>query len=114
MLKTREKGILETIIKHCNSVERLSKGLTREAFDKNEDIRNLLCFHLEQIGEAAKHLSEEFVLKYSSVPWKKICGTRDRIAHGYDFIDDNKVWDTVTNDIIPLHENCSKILEENK
>ena len=38
MLSTREKGILKSIVKHCNKINEKMVGLTREDLDSNEDV----------------------------------------------------------------------------
>ena len=88
-------------------------SLTREKFDKDEDIREIICFNIFQIGELAKNFEPEFVKKYDGVPWKHIKGMRDKIGHGYGTLDLDKIWDTATQDIKLLNEYCKEILETN-
>ena len=114
MLKTKEKGLLQNIVRHCESIERIIKNLTKEQFESDEDKRDLVCFHILQIGELAKHFDDNFIVNHSGVPWNKIKGMRDKVAHGYDTIKTERVWSTAIEDIEPLHEYCLKILEEDK
>lgn len=114
MLTTKEKGLLIAIVKHCSYIESKVPGVTFEEFSKNEDLIRLMCFSILQIGELSKHLSDEFILKYGSVPWIRIMGMRDRIAHGYDKIETEKVWDVVQNKISVLYSYCNQILKENQ
>lgn len=113
MLSVKEKGLLISIIRHCDKIELKISYLSRQTFDENEDIREILCFNIFQIGELAKKFDVDFLTKYSGVPWKQIKGMRDRIGHGYDVVDLDDVWKTVTKDIQPLNKYCKKILEEN-
>ena len=113
MLTIKEKGLLLNIIKHCNKIELKMASLTREKFDKDEDIREIICFNIFQIGELAKNFEPEFVKKYDGVPWKHIKGMRDKIGHGYGTLDLDKIWDTATQDIKLLNEYCKEILETN-
>ena len=112
MLKIKEKGLLQNIIKHCESIERVIKNLTKEQFESDNDKRDLVCFHILQIGELAKHFDDNFVKTYAGVPWNKIKGMRDKVAHGYDTIKTERVWATSTEDIEPLHEYCDKLIKE--
>ena len=54
------------------------------------------------IGEAATQVSPETRERYSDIPWKKIVGMRNRLIHGYDRIDFDRVWDAVANGIPQL------------
>ena len=113
MLSTKEKGLLINIIKHCEKIETKILSLTREQFDQDEDVREIICFNMFQIGELAKNFEPEFLIKYNAVPWKQIKGMRDTIGHGYGSININKVWETALTDIKPLKEYCQKILKDN-
>ena len=88
--------------------------LTREEFDNNEDILQIICFNIMQIGELAKNFEPSFTKKYNDAPWKQIKGMRDKVAHGYGSIDKDVVWKTASKDINPLLQYCNQILEENK
>ena len=111
MLGIKEKGLLLNIVKHCNRIEEKSKGLTRETFDNDEDVREIICFNILQIGELAKKLSIDFQIKYNKVPWKDIKGMRDFIGHGYGTMDFDIVWKTATEEINILRDYCEHILK---
>lgn len=113
MLSVKEKGILIYIIKHCQRVEEKISNISFDAFYSDEDIKEIVCFNILQIGELAKGLPSEFLAKYSKMPWKDIKGMRDWVAHGYGTIDLNKVWKSATEDIKPLFDYCESILNEN-
>ena len=113
MLTVKEKGILLYIIDYCKRIETKIVGATRETFDDDIDITEIVCFNILQIGELAKRLNDDFITKYNGVPWKNIKGMRDKVAHEYGTIDLDQVWNAATNDIKPLREYCEKIINEN-
>ena len=39
-------------------------------FSLNDDIKEVVCFNLFQIGELANGLSIEFIKEYNKIPWK--------------------------------------------
>lgn len=113
MISVKDRGILEVIIERCQRIESKTNGLTKEEFIENEDIKDIICFNILQIGELAKNFSEELISKYKTVPWKQIKGMRDKIVHRYDSIDFNRIWLIVTEDIDPLLHYCKEILVHN-
>lgn len=113
MLTVKEIGLLKNIIKHCEKINSKIKGLTKEEFDNNDDVIEIICFNILQIGELAKNFDSTFIAKYNKVPWNKIKGMRDRVAHGYGTIDLDRVWNTSQIDICPLRDYCEAILESN-
>ena len=110
MLTIKENGILQNIVKHCQTILRKTKDLEKSDFDENEDIKQIICFNLLQIGELVAHLENNFLLKHPEMPWDQIRGMRNRVAHGYGSINFNDVWNTVKTDISPLCDYCENIL----
>ena len=105
MLDVKDKGRLSQIIKHCLKIEKKMSDVTLEDFEDDEDLREIICFNIFQIGELTK--------KYNEVPWKEIKGMRDVIGHGYGTIDVEIVYNTTKDNISVLSKYCEKILEDN-
>ena len=112
MLTIKEEGLLRNIIKHCEKINEKMNNLSREEFDSNEDVFQIICFNILQIGELAKSFSKEFIAEHNGVPWRQIKGMRDRVAHGYGTIDKDRVWKTATKDMVPLLSYCKTIMTE--
>ena len=83
------------------------------SFNNDEDVKEIVCFNIFQIGELAKGLSEDFIKNYSGVTWKEIKGMRDRIGHSYGTIKIERVWKTAISDIFQLKIYCKYLLENN-
>ena len=67
---------------------------------------------LEIIGEAAKNLSEEIRSSDSSIPWRRICGLRDVLIHGYMGVDLNLVWEITQANVPELKQGVQQLLSE--
>ena len=113
MLSVKDKGLLVKIIKHCQRIESKVSGVCKECFEKNEDLKEIVCFNIFQIGELVKHLSKEFTNNYNKMPWSDICGMRDIIVHGYGTVELDQVWQTISEEITPLKEYCDEIVKQN-
>lgn len=48
-----------------------------------------------RIGEAARHLPDDFRAEFGEVPWKQIVDMRNRVAHDYRSVDPTIVWSTL-------------------
>ena len=70
------------------------------------DMLDVTCIRLEAIGETVKKIDRrsegKLLSKYSSIPWKKVMGMRDIIAHHYFDVDTEIVFDIVKNNLTPL------------
>jgi len=51
---------------------------------------------LEVVGEAANRVSEETRSRHDHIPWGDIIGMRNRLIHGYDVVDQETLWNTLT------------------
>ena len=110
MLGVKDKGILLQIIKRCNRVTEKVSNVSEIEFSLNDDIKEVVCFNLFQIGELANGLSIEFIKEYNKIPWKQIISMRNRIVHGYDTINLEIVWNTANESIPELKSYCKEIL----
>jgi uncharacterized protein with HEPN domain len=57
---------------------------------------------VEIVGEAASRVSADTRQRYPQIPWLQIAGMRNRLVHGYDFVDYDILWQTVTEDLPAL------------
>jgi uncharacterized protein with HEPN domain len=89
-----------------------TRGLTRELFTTDETRRRAFVRSLEVIGEAVKHLPEEFRIREPDIDWRAIAGMRDRLIHGYFGVDYEIVWDAVTTKVPTLLESVRRMLSD--
>lgn len=83
--------------------------MTKEAYISNELIQSACERKFEIIGEALNRLRKQFPEVAAEIPEKdKIIGFRNIIAHGYDIVDSEMVWDTIQLYIPQLIEDFSK------
>lgn len=68
--------------------------------------------NLFQIGETVNSLSDECREEMHGIPWHQIYGMRNVIAHGYESLQEERVWATVVDDIPRLAEQISTGLRE--
>lgn len=65
---------------------------------------------MEIIGEAARRLSDEFRAAHPGIPWRKVIGLRNVLAHRYDEVDDVEVWRLAREEIPPLVQQLEAVL----
>eukprot|EP01022_Parablepharisma_sp_SALTPOND_P006168 TRINITY_DN125056_c0_g1_i1.p2 TRINITY_DN125056_c0_g1~~TRINITY_DN125056_c0_g1_i1.p2 ORF type:complete len:113 (-),score=4.93 TRINITY_DN125056_c0_g1_i1:13-351(-) len=52
--------------------------------------------------------------EYPQIPWKEIIRFREKLAHHYEGIDYDLVWEIVENDLPPLLDTIKKLLKNKK
>jgi len=90
---------LEDILRACDKIGRYTLGLCQEEFSRADQVVDAVARNLEVIGEASKCLPDDLRLRYGDVPWRKMAGLRDVIAHGYFGLDVDLLWDIVQRDV---------------
>jgi len=65
---------------------------------------------MELVGEAANKYPKEMQKEYPQIPWPKIISMRNRLIHGYDFVDYDIVWDAITINIPQLLAELDRLL----
>ena len=63
------------------------------------------------IGEAASKLPGSFTDSHPEIPWSRLVGTRHRLVHGYQSIDEALVWEIVTEHLPALLPRLHALLE---
>ena len=114
MLSTKDKGTLIQIGKRCERILDKTQNINKDVFDHSDDLKEVICFNLFQIGELAHNLSKDFTNDYNGIPWKQIINMRNKIVHRYVTVEFDVVWNTAINDIPALKDYCKKILDENQ
>jgi uncharacterized protein with HEPN domain len=77
-------------------------GRSRGDLDHDYMLQFALGRAIEVIGEAASRTSPDFRARFEQLPWHQIIGMRHRLIHGYDDIDLDILWETVTIGLPPL------------
>lgn len=112
MLSDKEINILECIIAFCERTETKMAGVSKRSFKNDQDLQEIVCFNVIQIGEVANKLPKEFIKKYNKQPWVDIIGMRNVMVHAYSSVEERDIWTCATKEIKPLKEYCESILKQ--
>jgi uncharacterized protein with HEPN domain len=80
----------------------LAQQWSRRDLATNRMLQLSLVRLVEIVGEAASRVSSETRQRYPQIPWPQISGMRNRLIHGYDFVDYDILWQTITEDLPAL------------
>ena len=101
---------LRQIIEVCDKAVELRNSTTREEFRSDWRKQMLGERLVEVLGEAVKRLPEDLLARHPGQPWRKIAGTSDYIAHGYDSVDYDVVWSVLDLEVKNLKAAVQDIL----
>jgi uncharacterized protein with HEPN domain len=86
-----------------------TEGLDRLDYDADETLRIALTHLIQVMGEAAQRISNEFRQSYPEIQWHEIAGMRNRIVHDYLNVDEDVIWEVVSQDLQSLVTSLERI-----
>jgi uncharacterized protein with HEPN domain len=87
-------------------------GVSRKDFDQNEMLQLALIRLVEIIGEAASRITDDYKQQHPQLPWGPMAGMRNRLIHAYFDINDEVLWETLTDSIPALIPQLENLLGE--
>ena len=109
-MNDRDRIVLLKIKNEAELLLELTDGYDLQSFLGDEVIMRAVCMTLINIGELVKLLTEETKLQSQAIPWRAISGLRDVIAHGYQTLRMEDIWETVAKEIPLFLMQTGKIL----
>ena len=108
----RDKERLEHILAAIDRVARYTKDKTFDDLLADDMMYYAVVKNIEMMGEAANMLTSKFQESHPETPWKMVKGMRNYIVHEYFQIDDEVVWDVVTNNLPELREQITHYIND--
>ena len=103
---------LRHMLDHGREAIALLEGKTRHDLDGERLLQLGLVRLIEVIGEAAGRVTKDTRTQYAQIPWAQITSTRNRLIHGYDFVDFDILWQTVKEDLPTLVSELERIVPQ--
>ena len=92
-------------------IRRFVAGQTKESFVTDELITSAVHMQFIVIGEAVTAIRKEFPEHFANIrDAQKIVGFRNIIAHAYDLIVDDVVWNVIENYLDNLEADINQIV----
>ncbi len=111
-MKRNMELYLQDMLESILSIEEYTKDISEDKFCSDRLIQDAVVRRLEIIGEAAKNVDADFRNRHPQIPWKKIAGMRDIIAHEYFGVRLDRIWDVVKGDLPQLKEMIRSMIKE--
>jgi uncharacterized protein with HEPN domain len=105
---------LEDIIESIEKIEIYIRELTYNAFIEDSKTVDAVVRNLEIIGEASKRIPDNIKENLKEVPWHRMTGLRNIIAHEYFGIDLNIIWKIIKENLPEVKPSLKKLLKESE
>ncbi len=103
---------LEDILSSINKIHKYVGSSSLDEFMNDEMKLDAVVRNLEIIGEASRNIPAEIKDEHADVEWRKIGDLRNVLAHEYFGIDNEIIWDIITNKLTTLHSEIQAILNK--
>ncbi len=103
----RIKDILDSIRKIQSYVDEMEF----DAFQNDEKTIDAVIRNFIVIGEAARNLPDDIILKYSNIPWRLMGDMRNFAVHEYWSVEIRTIWKTIQDDLPPLIPDLKRVID---
>ena len=110
MPERSDRLYLADILDAVSAIEDFVRGMDHEAFAGDRKTRSAVIRELEVIGEAAGRISNELKALHPDIDWRTIKDLRNILSHEYFGIDNEIIWEIVTEKLGHLKKRVIEIL----
>jgi uncharacterized protein with HEPN domain len=96
----------------AQKIERYVAGRDRVAFLADEMAFDATLRNLEILGEAVKGIPEAVRARHPEINWRGVAGFRNVLAHTYFAVDEDTLWDIITNKVSLLRMQLERVTED--
>lgn len=107
-MEADQPGRLRDILQAAQLIASYVKGVAETDFRASTEKQDAVIRRIEIIGEATAHLSEKTRQAVPALPFRKMRGMRNIVAHDYANVDLKVVWEVAT---VHVPEVC-RVLDE--
>ena len=112
MSSRRWKFFVEDILKAIERIQAYVGDATFEEFSRNDLLPAAVERKFIIIGEAVRHVPNEIIDSYPSVPWRQMADMRNLVTHMYWGVNPQNLWDTIHQDLPPVIPLLQQVLAE--
>ncbi len=111
-MKEEDEIHVNNIISCINEIQGYTEGMTYEDFSREEEVRMSVVSNLQEIGEAASLLSDEFVSQFTDVDYRVLESLKRAKFNEYVEMDYRPVWGIIENDLPTFRDLLSTASEQ--
>lgn len=95
-MNNRDASSLWDMIQAIQEIQEDTTGFSYDDFLNNRTVRRAVERNFEILGEAARRLPEDFRALHAEIDWRSLIGLRNILAHQYDSVREEILWEIIT------------------
>lgn len=107
---SRDAGSLWDMVQAIQEIQEDTAGLTYEDFLESRIVRRAVERNFGILGEAARRVSASFQAGHPEIDWSGIVGLRNVLAHQYEMIRHEILWNVIIENLPNLRLGLEALL----
>ena len=100
---------LHDILVAITRIESYVSGVDEDQFCATDKDVDAVAMNLIVIGEAVRRPPPTLLASEPSIPWQRVIGVRNRIAHGYSSVQRPVIWKIATVELPTLRDAVDRL-----
>ncbi len=105
-----EQELIVSIVAAAREAHQIASAYSLDRLERDRVLELALTKLVENVGEAARQLSDESRAKAADIPWRDIVAMRHRLVHDYGNVSLEILWEVVTVDCAALVQALEPLL----
>src|SRR5258706_4003787 len=108
--ESRDPGYLWDALRARRLIQQFVALLTFEEYFQHPALPSAVERQFEMLGEAARKVSDALRLLHPEIPWRRMIGLRNILAHRYYATDHTLLWKIIHEDLPLVLEQIERLL----
>ncbi len=113
-MSSSDRFRLQHILDAAKRIIIITRGKSRNDIEHDLSLPYALVGLFQIVGEAARHISDEYRNEHPEIDWSGMKGLRNRLTHAYFDVDYDILYQIIQNDIPPLISTIENLLDQLK
>lgn len=110
-MSEKDRGNVSAILDSCRKIQEFVEDIfDADAFYADVKTFDAVLMNFVIIGESVVKISDDLKINEPQIPWKKMKGFRNIVAHNYFGVDAEEVWQIIKNYIPELENRINALL----
>ena len=110
--KINDRARLELMLQAISFIQEFMTDIDSfETFTTNKIKLHAICYNVQCLGENCYKLSDAFIENHPATDWGSIAKMRHILVHDYYNVTPDIVWYAITEELQPLKEYITKIIQ---
>ncbi len=93
-------------------IQQFTAGFCESTYLETLWIQRVVERNFEILGEACRRISRQFQQEHPEIDWRNTVALRNIIAHRYEYVDHEVLWNIAQNELPKLLDSLERFLQE--